>query len=102
MIDFAIGSCDPTLYFEDGKCFFLWKEGDIKICEIDVETGRQLGEIHHLGVGLGGRYPEGPHIYKKDGYYYYSHHENVSHAMTDCDKINGIMVHNVRIQGYRE
>ena len=30
----------------------------------------QLGEIHHLGVGLGGRYPEGPHIYKKDGYYY--------------------------------
>ena len=86
MIDFAIGSCDPTLYFEDGKCFFLWKEGDIKICEIDVETGRQLGEIHHLGVGLGGRYPEGPHIYKKDGYYYlllaeggteHGHHVNI-------------------------
>ena len=34
---------------------------------------------------------------EKDGYYYYSHHKNVSHAMTDCDKINGIMVHNVRI-----
>lgn len=39
---------------------------------------------------------------EKDGYYYYSHHENVSHAMTDCDKINGIMVHNLRIQGYKE
>ena len=86
VIDFAIGSCDPTLYFEDDKCYFLWKEGDIKICEIDVETGKQLGEIHHLGTGLGGRYPEGPHIYKKDGYYYlllaeggteHGHHVNI-------------------------
>ena len=86
VIDFAIGSCDPTLYFEDGRCYFLWKEGDIKICEIDVKTGKQLGKIHHLGTGLGGRYPEGPHIYKKDGYYYlllaeggteHGHHVNI-------------------------
>ena len=86
VIDFAIGSCDPTLFFDDGKCYFLWKEGDIKICEIDVETGKKLGEIHHLGTGLGGRYPEGPHIYKKDGYYYlllaeggteHGHHVNI-------------------------
>ena len=86
VIDFAIGSCDPTLFFDNGKCYFLWKEGDIKICEIDVETGKQLGEIHHLGSGLGGRYPEGPHIYKKDGYYYlmlaeggteHGHHVNI-------------------------
>ena len=85
-IDFCLGSCDPTLFFDDGKCYFLWKEGEIKICEIDVKTGKQLGEIHHLGVGLGGRYPEGPHIYKKDGYYYlllaeggteHGHHVNI-------------------------
>ena len=86
VIDFAVGSCDPTLFFDDGKCYFLWKEGDIKICEIDVETGKQLGEIHHLGTGHGGRYPEGPHIYKKDGFYYlllaeggteHGHHVNI-------------------------
>lgn len=86
VIDFAIGSCDPTLYFDNGKCYFLWKEGDIKICEIDVETGKQLGEIHHLGIGLGGRYPEGPHIYNRYGYYYlllaeggteHGHHVNI-------------------------
>ena len=86
VIDFAIGSCDPTLFWDEGKCYFLWKEGDIKICEIDVETGKQLGEIHHLGTGLGGRYPEGPHIYKKDGYYHlllaeggteHGHHVNI-------------------------
>ena len=34
VIDFAIGSCDPTLYFEGDKCYFLWKQGDIKVCEI--------------------------------------------------------------------
>lgn len=70
VIDFAIGSCDPTLYFEGEKCYFIWKDNDIKMCEIDVETGRKIGDIHHLGTGLGGRYPEGPHIYRKDGWYY--------------------------------
>jgi len=97
VIDFAIGSCDPTLFFDDDKCYFLWKAaadetrpgikpGVINICEIDVVTGKRLGEIHHLGTGLGGRYPEGPHIYKKDGYYYlllaeggteHGHHVNI-------------------------
>ena len=69
-IDFTIGSCDPTLFFDEGKCYFLWKDEYIKICEIDIETGNQLSEIRQLWSGLGGRYPEGPHIYKKDGYYY--------------------------------
>ncbi len=80
-IDFALGSCDPTLFWDEGKCYFLWKAaadetrpgikpGEINICEIDIYTGRRIGDVHHLGTGLGGRYPEGPHIYKKDGYYY--------------------------------
>lgn len=70
MIDFVTGSCDPTLFFDEGKCYFLWKDGTIKICEIDVNTGKQLSEIKRLWSGMGGRYPEGPHLYKKDGYYY--------------------------------
>ena len=96
-IDFAIGSCDPTLFWDEGKCYFLWKAaadetrpgikpGEINICEIDVHTGRRTGDVHHLGTGLGGRYPEGPHIYKKDDYYYmmlaeggteHGHHVNI-------------------------
>jgi len=114
VIDFAIGSCDPTLYFEGDKCYFLWKEGDIKICEIDVETGKRIGEIHHLGTGLGGRYPEGPHIYKKDGYYYMmlaeggteqGHHVNILRSRSlfgpyEPNRANPILSHfNMEMQG---
>ncbi len=114
VIDFAIGSCDPTLYFEGDKCYFLWKEGDIKICEIDVETGKKIGEIHHLGTGLGGRYTEGPHIYKKDGYYYLmlaeggteqGHHVNILRSRNlfgpyEPNRANPILSHfNMEMQG---
>ncbi len=62
---------DPSLYFEDGKCYMCSNPGDaIWLCEIDPKTGKQLTESKQLWRGDGGRYPEGPHIYKKDGYYY--------------------------------
>ena len=62
---------DPSLYFEDGKCYMVSNPGDaIWLCEINPETGEQLTESKKLWQGDGGRYPEGPHIYKKDGYYY--------------------------------
>ena len=62
---------DPSLYFENGKCYMVSNPGDaIWLCEINPETGEQLTESKKLWEGDGGRYPEGPHIYKKDGYYY--------------------------------
>nr|MBP7472486.1 glycoside hydrolase family 43 protein [Prevotella sp.] len=62
---------DPSLYFEDGKCYMCSNPGDaIWLCEIDAKTGKQLTESKKLWSGDGGRYPEGPHIYKKDGFYY--------------------------------
>ena len=62
---------DPSLFFEDGKCYMVSNPGDaIWLCEIDPKTGEQLTESKQLWAGDGGRYPEGPHIYKKDGYYY--------------------------------
>lgn len=62
---------DPSLYFEDGRCYMCSNPGDaIWLCEIDPTTGRQLTESRMLWQGDGGRYPEGPHIYKKDDYYY--------------------------------
>ena len=42
----------------------------IQLCEVDPVTGEQLTESKLLWKGTGGRYPEGPHVYKKDGWYY--------------------------------
>ena len=62
---------DPSLWFEDGKVYMMSNpDGTITLCEIDPETGEQLTPSKGLWSGCGGRYPEGPHIYKKDGYYY--------------------------------
>ena len=65
------GGIDPTLFFEDGKTYLVSNpHNGLYLCEIDVNTGKQLTESKLLWQGDGGRYPEAPHIYKKDGWYY--------------------------------
>ena len=65
------GGIDPSLYFENGKCYMVSNpDVGIWLCEIDPKTGRQLTQSKLLWRGTGGRHPEGPHIYKKDGWYY--------------------------------
>ena len=65
------GGIDPSLYFENGRCYMVSNpDNTIMLCQIDPATGRQLSPSKALWQGTGGRYPEGPHIYKKDGYYY--------------------------------
>lgn len=65
------GGIDPSLYFEDGKCYMVSNpDVGIWLCEIDPLTGRQLTESRRIWDGTGGRHPEAPHIYKKDGWYY--------------------------------
>ena len=62
---------DPSLWFENGKCYMVSNPDNvIMLCEIDPKTGKQLTASKALWRGTGGRYPEGPHLYKKDGYYY--------------------------------
>ena len=62
---------DPSLYFENGKCYMVSNpDNTIMLCEIDPVTGKQLTDSKPLWRGTGGRYPEGPHLYKKDGWYY--------------------------------
>lgn len=62
---------DPSLYFEDGTCYMVSNpDNTITLCEIDPVTGATLRPGKALWRGMGGRYPEGPHIYKKDGWYY--------------------------------
>ena len=62
---------DPSLWFENGKCYMVSNpDNTIMLCQIDPATGKQLTPSKPLWQGTGGRYPEGPHIYKKDGWYY--------------------------------
>ncbi len=60
---------DPDLFFdEDGKTYIISSE--FQLYEIDIKTGKLLNEGRRVWYGTGGRYAEGPHIYKKDGWYY--------------------------------
>lgn len=60
---------DPDLFFDDdGKTYVI--SSQFIVYEIDLNTGELLSEGQKVWFGTGGRYAEGPHIYKKDGYYY--------------------------------
>ena len=62
---------DPSLYFENGHCYMVSNpDNTIMLCQINPKTGEQLTPSTPLWKGTGGRYPEGPHIYKKDDWYY--------------------------------
>lgn len=62
---------DPSLLFEGDKCYMVSNPDNvITLCEIDPLTGRQLTPGKALWRGTGGRYPEGPHLYKIGDYYY--------------------------------
>lgn len=71
------GGIDPSLLFdEDGKVYFASTHKDkngeaaIFLCEINPFTGERLTESIIISRGCGGRYPEGPHLYKWFGKYY--------------------------------
>lgn len=67
----GIYGIDPSLFWEDGHCYITWSAMDhIAMTEIDTTTGKQLTKPVSIWNGTGGSSPEGPHIYKKDGYYY--------------------------------
>jgi alpha-N-arabinofuranosidase len=67
---------DPSLYFEEGRAYFMSNglDGDGKSAilqtEIDLITGNLIGETKALWGGTGGRYLESPHLYKIEDFYY--------------------------------
>ena len=71
------GGIDPSLFWDDGVCYFVSNLSDdpadkqaIYVCEIDPFTGEKFTRSRCISPGCGGRYPEAPHIYKENGYYY--------------------------------
>ncbi|KAI5207933.1 glycoside hydrolase family 43 protein [Aureobasidium subglaciale EXF-2481] len=67
---------DPSIFWDDdGKAYICGSRGPgpmttISLFEADLSTGEKLSEEKTVWKGTGGIYPEGPHIYKKDGLYY--------------------------------
>lgn len=71
----AQGGIDPSLLFDGDKVYFVSTTSDsegagIFLCEVNPFTGQQLTESVCISRGCGGRYPEGPHLYKWFGKYY--------------------------------
>ncbi|MGL4252641.1 MAG: glycoside hydrolase family 43 protein [Fusobacteriaceae bacterium] len=75
---------DPSLFHDDdGKKYFLnmlWDHRTYGYChnqfagiilqEFDENTGKLVGEVKNIFKGTGIKLTEGPHIYKRNGYYY--------------------------------
>ena len=81
---------DPSLFFdEDGSCYYIGQRensaggtyfGDCEIWiqKLDLDTMKLTGEAKAVLYGFQKHavWPEGPHLYKKDGYYYLLHAES--------------------------
>ncbi len=63
---------DPSLFFDhDGKVYFSHTgAGGIHQSQIDARSGQILTQPRLIWSGTGGAHPEGPHLYKIDGFYY--------------------------------
>ena len=75
---------DPGLFFENGKKYMLLNRG-ARIFELDETGTKKVSPATLLYYGSNKRAPEGPHIYKKDGYYYLLQAEGgtgLSHRVT--------------------
>ena len=67
------GGIDPSLFFDDDGKVYLTSTGSapgIYQAQIDVASGKLLTPPRIAWKGTGGRYPEGPHLYKIAGRYY--------------------------------
>lgn len=70
-IRLPFGGIDPSLFFDDdGRVYYTGTDSGIFICEINIETGEAIGEKNYAWNGTGANNPEGPHLYKINGYYY--------------------------------
>jgi len=70
------GGLDPSLFFDnDGRVYFhcvAWDEAGQGVgqAEVDLSSGKLKEPLLVIWHGTGGTFPEGPHIYKRFGYYY--------------------------------
>lgn len=79
-IYFDFSGIDTSLFFDDDGRVYVqgsWSLGfgkqpssTIKQFEIDLATGKAVSEVKEIWPGFARDDAEGPHVYRKDGYYY--------------------------------
>jgi len=67
-VTFSAPKIDPDIFWDDNGKVYVATQG-VQVQEMNINTGK-MGPMVNLWNGTGGVWPEGPHIYKKDGYYY--------------------------------
>jgi len=105
---------DPSLFFDDdGSCWYCGTRGrsegekyfgdnEIYLRQLDLNTMKLTGETYIVWHSAlrDAHWPEGPHIYKKDGYYYVmiaeggtgpNHAVSVARSRTLTDYYEGFM-----------
>lgn len=89
------GGIDPSLFWDENDVCYYCSTGRIDgvrgivAFQIDPDAGTILSEKKIISQGCGGQCAEGPHIYKKDGFYYlmiaeggteYAHRETIQRS----------------------
>ena len=75
-VHFDFVGIDPSLFWDDdGRVYVQGSRAPgpntkIHQFEIDLKTGQKLSEEKKIWDGTGATWPEGPHMYKRDKWYY--------------------------------
>lgn len=97
-VHFKFGGYDTSLFWDDNEDIYVVGSHEysvwpgIQLASIDLKTGT-TGPWSNPWNGTGGLAPEGPHIYKKDGFYYLMIAEGgtgTGHMVTMARSRNGI------------
>ena len=84
-VPFDFHGIDPSILFDDdGKVYIQGSRSPgpytkINQFEVDLKTGQKLSDEKTIWGGSGGIYPEGPHMYKSNGWYYLMISEGGTH-----------------------
>jgi alpha-N-arabinofuranosidase len=84
---------DPSMMFANDSMYWISPDnkGGFMTGTIDSATGKFITPLRKVAAGLGGSSPEGPHMYKINGYYYlmsaeggtgYEHREVIQRSKT--------------------
>ncbi|OAA62684.1 glycoside hydrolase family 43 protein [Niveomyces insectorum RCEF 264] len=74
-VRFEFVGYDPSPFWDDDDRSYIvashaWQvKPGIQLAEVDLDSG-ETGNWTTIWTGTGGLAPEGPHLYRKDGYYY--------------------------------